>query len=298
MSMYSGVRSHASEATAADQSRSTAGRGSRLAAVGVAVLLSVGFSGAAHAAGDGRPSDTGIENGDLVAVCHEGHTIWVSEPALSAHLDHGDEQGPCGSETGSQAGGSDEGGSQEGGSDEGGSQEGGSDEGGSQEGGSDEGGSQEGGSDEGAGGETVATPTPTPTPEKAEDPAKADREGAEKGGAEKSAAKKSGTVKDKDKDEVKDKDTRAKDETSVKAKDSDEVLGDAGERPEVGDEADDTDADVIRGVDEVPAANRTAAVVLPQTGARDHLALQAGAGLGLLAAGAAMLLGRRRVSHT
>jgi LPXTG-motif cell wall-anchored protein len=278
MSMYSGVRSHASEATAADQSRSTAGRGSRLAAVGVAVLLSVGFSGAAHAAGDGRPSDTGIENGDLVAVCHEGHTIWVSEPALSAHLDHGDEQGPCGSETGSQAGGSDEGGSQEGGSDEGGS--------------------QEGGSDEGAGGETVATPTPTPTPEKAEDPAKADREGAEKGGAEKSAAKKSGTVKDKDKDEVKDKDTRAKDETSVKAKDSDEVLGDAGERPEVGDEADDTDADVIRGVDEVPAANRTAAVVLPQTGARDHLALQAGAGLGLLAAGAAMLLGRRRVSHT
>ncbi len=33
---------------------------------------------------------------DKVAVCHKGKkTLWVAEPAVRAHLDHGDRRGPC-----------------------------------------------------------------------------------------------------------------------------------------------------------------------------------------------------------
>ncbi|HSJ22906.1 MAG TPA: LPXTG cell wall anchor domain-containing protein [Nocardioidaceae bacterium] len=264
MSMYDGVRSHASKASTAHLSRPVAGSASRLAAAGLAVFLTVGFTGTAQASGNGQPNESGIENGSLVAVCHDGQTIWVSEPALSAHLDHGDELGACESDTyegGSEEGGSEEGGSQDGGSEEGGSEEGGSEEGGSQEGGM-EGGPQEGGSQEGDSGgntedENVEQPAAVKKPTTDQKPA----------AAEKAADKQ---AKKDDRDEVLGKDDRR--------------AGDAG------------DSDEILGVDEAPTANRSAATVLPQTGADDHLALQAGAGLGLLAAGVALLLGRRRVT--
>ena len=32
---------------------------------------------------------------DKVTICHRGHTITVAEPALQAHLAHGDAIGPC-----------------------------------------------------------------------------------------------------------------------------------------------------------------------------------------------------------
>ena len=32
---------------------------------------------------------------EKVAICHRGHTITVAEPALEAHLAHGDTIGPC-----------------------------------------------------------------------------------------------------------------------------------------------------------------------------------------------------------
>jgi hypothetical protein len=30
-----------------------------------------------------------------VAICHKGHTIRVAQPAVKAHLRHGDKLGPC-----------------------------------------------------------------------------------------------------------------------------------------------------------------------------------------------------------
>jgi hypothetical protein len=30
-----------------------------------------------------------------VAICHKGHTIRVAQPAVKAHLRHGDKPGPC-----------------------------------------------------------------------------------------------------------------------------------------------------------------------------------------------------------
>jgi hypothetical protein len=30
-----------------------------------------------------------------VAICHKGHTIRVAQPAVKAHLRHGDTLGPC-----------------------------------------------------------------------------------------------------------------------------------------------------------------------------------------------------------
>ena len=30
-----------------------------------------------------------------VAVCHKGQTLELPEPAVQAHLDHGDTRGPC-----------------------------------------------------------------------------------------------------------------------------------------------------------------------------------------------------------
>jgi hypothetical protein len=30
-----------------------------------------------------------------VAICHKGHTIRVAQPAVKAHLKHGDTLGPC-----------------------------------------------------------------------------------------------------------------------------------------------------------------------------------------------------------
>lgn len=59
--------------------------------------------------------DAGTVATDKVAVCHippgnpaNAHTIVVGEPALSAHLRHGDVLGACGGEGGEPDGGSDE----------------------------------------------------------------------------------------------------------------------------------------------------------------------------------------------
>lgn len=30
-----------------------------------------------------------------VTICHKGHTLEVAEPAVQAHLNHGDSLGPC-----------------------------------------------------------------------------------------------------------------------------------------------------------------------------------------------------------
>lgn len=30
-----------------------------------------------------------------VTICHKGHTLEVAEPAVQAHLNHGDTVGPC-----------------------------------------------------------------------------------------------------------------------------------------------------------------------------------------------------------
>lgn len=32
---------------------------------------------------------------DKVTICHKGHTITIAEPALAAHLAHGDTLGSC-----------------------------------------------------------------------------------------------------------------------------------------------------------------------------------------------------------
>ena len=35
------------------------------------------------------------QGGEKVAVCHKGKTLWIAEPAVDAHLKHGDTLGPC-----------------------------------------------------------------------------------------------------------------------------------------------------------------------------------------------------------
>jgi hypothetical protein len=38
----------------------------------------------------------GAGNGQQkVVICHMGHTLEVAEPAVQAHLNHGDSLGPC-----------------------------------------------------------------------------------------------------------------------------------------------------------------------------------------------------------
>ncbi len=86
-------------------------------------------------------------------------------------------------------------------------------------------------------------------------------------------------------------------------KDDDEVAGDDTDKPRDtggkpgsngGDpEGDPGFPDEILGVDDTPVAKRPA-TVLPQTGAAENMAIQAGAGLTLLLTGALLLVGRRR----
>jgi len=46
--------------------------------------------------GKGKGGNGGNGNGQAkVTICHKGKTITVAEPAVQAHLDHGDAVGPC-----------------------------------------------------------------------------------------------------------------------------------------------------------------------------------------------------------
>jgi LPXTG-motif cell wall-anchored protein len=232
-----------------------------------------------------------------VAVCHGDQTIWVSEPALSAHLGHGDELGDCDSDVGSESGGSESGGSEAGGSEAGGSEGGTDDE---AEGGA-EGGTEDGTDDEAEDGAQESAEDGTSEEEAAEPTTPVKKPAGEK---ESVVDAKQTTDEKPAVDKTAQGGTRpAQDEAHVEAQDEAhveahvEVLGeDDNRRVEVQDGTDaDDDENEILGVVDAPRANRPAATVLPQTGASDHLALQTGAGLGLLAAGAVLLLGRRRV---
>jgi prealbumin domain-containing protein len=63
----------------------------------VAGLAVVVLSGVALANGGDKPGDNpGKGKGRTkVVLCHEGRTIRVAEPAVKAHLRHGDTLGPC-----------------------------------------------------------------------------------------------------------------------------------------------------------------------------------------------------------
>ena len=39
--------------------------------------------------------DGGVLGEEKVTICHKGQTITVAEPAVQAHLKHGDTPGPC-----------------------------------------------------------------------------------------------------------------------------------------------------------------------------------------------------------
>ncbi|HAT04004.1 MAG TPA: hypothetical protein DCS29_04515 [Candidatus Magasanikbacteria bacterium] len=47
---------------------------------------------------DGTVTGGGDPGGHLVELCHHGNTIAVADPAVQAHLNHGDTLGPCGGE--------------------------------------------------------------------------------------------------------------------------------------------------------------------------------------------------------
>ncbi|HEY6031589.1 MAG TPA: hypothetical protein VIU44_13545 [Gaiellaceae bacterium] len=74
-------------------------------AVAVAVLAGVGAANSGHGKQKsassaqyqyGGGTSAGKQYGlHRVQVCHKGHTITIAQPALKAHLNHGDTAGPC-----------------------------------------------------------------------------------------------------------------------------------------------------------------------------------------------------------
>jgi len=74
-----------------------------LAVVAIAVLALAGVSIAGNGKGKGGSSSSseyqysgGNQYGKhRVALCHKGHTIRVAQPAVKAHLRHGDTLGAC-----------------------------------------------------------------------------------------------------------------------------------------------------------------------------------------------------------
>ena len=42
-----------------------------------------------------QPGTSGGNGQQKVMICHKGHTLEVAEPAVQAHLNHGDSLGPC-----------------------------------------------------------------------------------------------------------------------------------------------------------------------------------------------------------
>jgi hypothetical protein len=82
--------------------------GGALASVGVSSVASAGKKGNGKAkgkgSGKGKGKGKGKSNGgksgsgngqEKVTICHKGTTISVAAPALPAHLNHGDTEGPC-----------------------------------------------------------------------------------------------------------------------------------------------------------------------------------------------------------
>ena len=73
--------------------------------VAIAVLALAGVSLAGNGKGKGKPTSAsssqyqysgGKQYGKhRVALCHKGHTIRVAQPAVKAHLRHGDKLGAC-----------------------------------------------------------------------------------------------------------------------------------------------------------------------------------------------------------
>ena len=81
--------------------------GGALTSVGVTSVASAENKGKSKGKGKGKGgkgkggkgkggNGNGNGNGqEKVTICHKGKTITVAEPALQAHLDHGDTEGPC-----------------------------------------------------------------------------------------------------------------------------------------------------------------------------------------------------------
>jgi hypothetical protein len=82
--------------------------GGALASVGVSSVASAAKKGKGKAKGNGsgkgkgkgketsKGGDNGSGNGqEKMTICHKGKTISVAEPAVQAHLKHGDTEGPC-----------------------------------------------------------------------------------------------------------------------------------------------------------------------------------------------------------
>ena len=73
--------------------------------VAIAVLALAGVSLAGNGKGKGKPTSAsssqyqysgGKQYGKhRVTLCHKGHTIRVAQPAVKAHLRHGDKLGAC-----------------------------------------------------------------------------------------------------------------------------------------------------------------------------------------------------------
>ena len=42
-----------------------------------------------------EPGQGGGNGQQKVTICHKGHTLEVAEPAVQAHLNHGESLGPC-----------------------------------------------------------------------------------------------------------------------------------------------------------------------------------------------------------
>lgn len=56
-------------------------------AIGITSIASAGITPA---------STTNAPGKDKYTVCHKGHAITIAESAVSAHMAHGDNMGPCG----------------------------------------------------------------------------------------------------------------------------------------------------------------------------------------------------------
>ena len=74
-----------------------------LAALAVLALAGVSFAGNGNGKGASKSASSseyqysgGKQYGrQKVAICHKGHTIRVAQPAVKAHLRHGDKLGAC-----------------------------------------------------------------------------------------------------------------------------------------------------------------------------------------------------------